>query len=110
MRISPSAVHRLAEETILHRLSNRKKENARRRFVASFGVNPHVVAAIWNRIDSKDLAPEGMRVKHLLWSLLFLKTYQPVAHSAPPCGTDEKTYRKWVWIVLEILGNLDLVR
>ena len=110
MRITAAAVHRLAEEPILHRLSNRKKENVRRRFVSSFGLNPHVVAMIWNRLDDKDLLPKDMMVKHLLWALLFLKTYQPTGDSAPRCGADEKTYRKWVWIALDALGEMDLVR
>jgi len=110
MRISSAAVHRLAEESIMHRLSNRKTRTSRDRFVAFFGVSPRVVAAIWNRLESKDLLPKDMQTKHLLWCLLFLKQYSQQRCMAPWCGTDEKTYRKWVWIVLDVLGEMDLVR
>ena len=110
MRITSAAVHRIAEESILHRLSNRKKENARRQFVAAFGINPRVAAAIWNRLDGKDLLPKNMMVKHLLWALLFLKMYQPEKVLCCWCGADEKTYRTWIWDVIDILGELDLVR
>ena len=67
------------------------------------------MASIWNQIQAKDLAPEGMLVKHLLWALYFLKTYQPEAYTANRCQVDENTYRKWLWIVLDLLGELDLV-
>ena len=109
MRISSAAVHRIAEESVLHRISNRRTEKSRRRFVAAFGINPRVVASIWNRIQAKDLAPDGMLVKHLLWALYFLKTYQPEAYTANRCQVDENTYWKWLWIVLDVLGELDLV-
>jgi len=46
---------------------------------------------------------------HLLWSFLFLKTYDPEKVLSVACGVDEKTYRKWVWLVLDLLGELDLV-
>ena len=51
-----------------------------------------------------------MMIKHLLWALYFLKLYNPEKVSAVACGVDEKTYRKWLWEVLEVLGELDLVR
>jgi len=38
-----------------------------------------------------------------------LKLYNPERAQAPVCGVDEKTYRKWVWIALEALAELDLV-
>ena len=110
MRITAAAVHRLAEESIIRRTSNRKTRTLRDRFVAHFGVSPRVVAAIWNRLDDKDLLPWDMETKHLLWCLLFLKQYSQQRCMAPWCGTDEKTYRKWVWIVLDVLGEMDLVR
>ena len=109
MRISAAAVHRIAEEEILHRSSNRRKRVSLERFSATFGCSLCVAAAVWNRLDKKDLLPEDMLVKHLLWSLSFLKLYNPERAQAPVCGGDEKTFRKWVWIALEALAELHLV-
>jgi len=109
MRISAAAVHHIAEEEILHRRANRRKRVSLERFSATFGCSPRVAAAVWNRLDKKDLLPEDMLVKHLLWALSFLKLYNPERAQAPVCGGDEKTYRKWVWIALEALVELDLV-
>jgi len=79
------------------------------RFAATFGCSTRVAAALWNRLDGKDLLPEDMLVKHLLWALSFLKLYNPESVQVPVCGADEKTYRKRVWIALEALAELDLV-
>jgi hypothetical protein len=109
MRISAAAVHRIAEEEILHRVSSRRKRVSLERFAATFGCSPKVAAALWNRLDKKDLLPEDTLVKHLLWALSFLKLYNAQRAQAPVCGADEKTFRKWVWRVLDALAELDLV-
>jgi hypothetical protein len=71
-----------------------------RDFVSLFGVSPKVCAAVWN-ITSFD---DDVKLQHLLWALLFLKTYQtetPLMKLAN-C-TCRKTFRKYVWKVLSAL-------
>lgn len=109
MRISAAAVHRIAEQEILHRRSNRRKRVSLERFSVIFGCSPGVAAALWNRLDDKDLLPEDALIKHLLWSLSFLKLYNVQRASSPVCGADKKTYRKWLWAMLDALAELDLV-
>jgi hypothetical protein len=110
MVMTSASFHRLAEETILHRVSNRGKHTSLRRFTACFGCSPRIVAHLWKRIVSKDLAPKGTRPQHLLWSLLFLKNYNTEDFLAPICGTDAKTYRKWIWSCIDVLNDLDLIK
>ena len=52
---------------------------------------------------------EGARPEHLLWALLFLKLYElePVNASLARC--DEKTFRKWSWLFVEAIGDLDYI-
>jgi len=107
--MTSASFHRLAEETILHRVSNRGRHTSLRRFISCFGCSPRIVAHLWKRIVSKDLAPKGMRPQHLLWSLLFLKNYNTEDFLAPICGTNAKTYRKWIWSCIDVLNDLDLV-
>jgi len=97
---------------MLHRVSFRSKSKrvGLERFSACFGCSPKVAAVLWNRMDDKSLLPEDMLVKHLLWGLSFLKLYNNQRVHAPGiCGADEKTFQKWVWIVLDALGELELV-
>jgi len=108
MRISPAAVRRIAQDEVIHRVSKSKRVSSER-FAAAFGCSPKVAAALWNRLDGKELLPRDALVKHLLWGLAFLKLYNVERAQAPPSGADEKTFRKWVWIVLDALAELDLV-
>ena len=62
---------------------------------------------IWNRLIGK--LPPGSRPVHLLWSLLFLKRYDTEHVNRSLTQADEKTWRKWVWIFVELLANLDVV-
>lgn len=71
-----------------------------RDFVSLFGVSPRVCAAVWN-CTSFD---HDVKLRHLLWGLLFLKTYMketPLMNIA--CCTCRKTFRKYVWKVLSSL-------
>lgn len=105
MRASALAFHRLGERLVLHR----GYRLSLRQFKAHFGVSPRVVAAIWKRIDRRDLAPAEFLPSHLLWTLLFLKLYSCEDVLASLVGTTRLTFRKWVWIGIAILGDLDLV-
>ena len=46
----------------------------------------------------------------MLWTLAFMKLYDSEAVLAAICRCDEKTFRKWVWQGVDVLGDLDLVR
>ena len=112
MRISAAAVNRIAEEEFLNRGTfSKKKRLSLDRFSAIFGCSPTVAAALWNRLDAKGLLPSDCLVKHLLWGMSFLKLYNVQRVQAPViCGADEKTFRKWVWLMLDALSECDLVR
>jgi hypothetical protein len=82
-----------------------------RRVQSSFGLRLTEIAACWLRLTHLRLCDAFSR-RHLLWALLFLKTYdtesQLVARFTPP--PDEKTFRHYVSLVIDALGQLDLVR
>lgn len=81
---------------------------ALRRFKSFFGVTPQVCGMIWNKIEQA--APSGGEPKHLLWSLCFLKQYSVEHNRRAIFHADEKTIRKWTWIFVEILSELDVVK
>lgn len=78
-----------------------------RRYKSFFGITPLVTSIVWQKTFS-DL-PAGLEPKHLLWCLNFLKQYNVEHTRRLIFKTDEKCMRKWTWIFINILANLDTV-
>lgn len=79
-----------------------------RRYRSNFGASPSVTAFIWNRIKT-DL-PKSAEPKHLLYALYFLKNYNSEHVNSSVWRCDEKTYRKWQWLILQEISQLKVVR
>lgn len=76
------------------------------RYRCLFGCSPLLCSKLWLLLESDDAAMQfGVKPKHLLWALLFLKLYLPFRASAPMVGCSEKTFQKWVWAVIETLSH-----
>ena len=58
---------------------------------ANFGTTPLVCNILWRKICPKAV---GVRPQHLLWTLNFLKLYNPQHSSAQMMKTTGKTYMK----------------
>ena len=83
--------------------SEKRQDEAFRSF---FGVPLNVIVSVWNRIQPSVDEP-GAHPKHLLWALVFLKTYATTAVHCRIVGwPDPKTYRKWSWYFLEKIAAL----
>ena len=65
-----------------------------------FGLTPETTCTAWDVISTPTVHPR-LLPKHLLWALLFLKQYGNERILASIAKTTPKTYRKWIWIVLE---------
>jgi hypothetical protein len=80
-----------------------------RKFHSHFATTPLACAAVWNRLESQDLLPRRRwpHPKHLLWTMLFLKTYGSEDVLASQCHTTEKTLRIWVKDFLEAISSLE---
>jgi hypothetical protein len=72
-----------------------------------FGVSPANCSRLWDLI--KLSLPPRASPRHLLWALFFLKQYAHEVVNANFAQCDEKTFRKWCWIVLTSLADVDLV-
>ena len=46
---------------------------------------------------------------HLLLTIMFLKQYNKESTNACKYGCDKKTFRKYVWLYLKIISQLDFV-
>jgi len=92
---------------MLHRTYGPSTLVKQRRFRSLFGTSPYVCSRLWEMVEH--LVPSSSTVKHLLWTLHFLKTYSTETTISCAVGADEKTIRKWTSIFLHAIGSLALV-
>lgn len=78
------------------------------RFKAFFGVSPSICAMAWQHL--KTSLPTDYNEMHLLWALLFLKCYNTESVNCSIAGCDEKTFRKRIWVVIEMLAFIKVVK
>ena len=103
MRVSPAVFRELGSEIGGFPLGG-SANLWMRRHRAHFGCMPLTCAQLWDSI----LIPTGALPKHLMWALLFLRTYDTEERLASLCGVkQEKTLRRWVWSVLDALSDID---
>lgn len=79
-----------------------------RRFKSFFGASPKMCAIIWQLI--KNNLPISFREVHLLWALFFLKNYNTESVNHSVAGCDEKTFREKVWLMIDRLAFMKVVR
>lgn len=84
---------------ILARANRDGRVGRNRDFTSLFGVSANVCSVVWNICNF----PSGTKPIHLLWAFLFLKVYatEPILIAIVGSGPNRKTFRKWVWIVLD---------
>jgi hypothetical protein len=73
-----------------------------------FGCGAVVFLNLWNLLVTMDLVPSGGTIEHLLWTLMFLKTYakQKVLCALAGAVSDE-TFRKWTWNFIHAIVQLE---
>ena len=83
--------------------------DAEMRFKAHFGTTAHICCMLWNQILSAagvPPMPNGASYRHLLWGLLLMKIYATEAVLCAIVDTNEKTFRKWAWLMIRRLSRL----
>ena len=80
-----------------------RNESGKRRFLSHFGISPEVVAILWTSIHHM-LPPSSLSI-HLLWCLLFMKVYASESVLCGIVGTNEKSFRQHVWIVITAISS-----
>ena len=76
-------------------------DEKRLRFSSAFGVQEDVAKYIWRTVLKKH---HGIKPVHMLWALMFLKLYEPEAAAIQRWKTNRTTYRKYVWIVVNLIA------
>ena len=71
------------------------------------GVHPTVCTFVWGELKQSMLVEDTCKPKHLLWTLIFLKTYTSESSLAVAIGVDEKTLQKWIFIIIYTISDLE---
>ena len=85
-----------------HKASWEDSSEKNKTFMAFFGCNSIVVAALWNEIQ--ELIDDDVYRMHLLWTLVWLKIYATELVLCSLVGwPTPKTFREKVFILLNVL-------
>lgn len=87
----------------------RSTQTEDRDFRDHFGCSVMVFLSLWGLLVTMDIVPSGGTIEHLLWTLLFLKTYakQKVLCSLAG-GVDDETFAKWTWKFIFAISELEV--
>ena len=76
-------------------------------FRAVFGASSTVAASLWNKMTQQQPIELGGELKHLLWSLVFLKVHATThIHCSIVGWPSTKTCAKWSWHFIKQIADL----
>ena len=75
-------------------------------FRGLFGVETTVCNIVWKHVAH---CQKKIKPVHLIWALFFLRHYGCEKINAQIFNITEKTYQKWVWLIVELLLKIDVV-
>lgn len=78
-----------------------------RRFREAFGISSESAFMLWIYLNVPNEGPEGGRQVHMLWTLMFLKTYGMQNDLAGRCGVHRDTFRAWRNLFLERMASIN---
>ena len=76
-------------------------------FRSFFDCCVEVFLTLWTLLDQNNGIPDGGKLVHLLWTLMFLKTYAKLkVLCAIASAADKETYMLWVWKFIDGIVSL----
>ena len=66
-----------------------------------------VCVIVWGELKQYMLVEDACKPQHLLWALIFLKTYTTESSLAVAIGVDEKTLQQWIFIIIYAISDLE---
>lgn len=76
------------------------------KFNSWFGTSAFVCSKIWKHILLLGPLKRGCYPKRLLWCLMFMKSYPHEHIISVVLKTTEKTARKWIWYIVELIASI----
>lgn len=79
-----------------------------RNFREHFGCSVLIFLTVWSTLATADFMPVGGRLKHMPWTLLFMKEHCKQNVLCSMCGgIDKDTLMKWVTIFASAIADLE---
>ena len=97
LKVSKYIFLAVANEMIRTNQRDRRFKMADRTFRAFFGVGLITCVKLWEMCNF----PAKTKPKHMMWALMFLKTYDTEEVLASCANTTPKTFRKWIWPLID---------
>ena len=101
---------------IMRRPHDGSLQTQNRQFRAIFGTNWVICGELWALLEprlvetAKQIRKRRDLREYLLWSLMFLKLYTTANDLSSRVGVHERTYTKWVDIVIEEIAELEEIK
>lgn len=76
------------------------------RFRSSYGISHDVCSHTWELMAKYGTMPAKAMPKHLLWSLMYMKTYESEIFLSSLFGVSDRCFRKWIWLMIASIGQL----
>ena len=77
-------------------------------FRETFGTEPIVCVALWNKVNPMNSIHHDAMPYHLLWTLYYLFCYPTQRQLASFLGIDIKTVRVWIWRFIPAIAELTI--
>ena len=102
--IAVSKIHRLHDRSV------NSEEHIDRICKSSFGFSKLTILAIWNKLvtSQRDL-DKSLQVKHLLWCLMYFKSYTNELEYCVKAESCVAVFRDKVWYIAKHIALLDVV-
>ena len=71
-----------------------------KRFISNFGIVSTLCVLLFEYLSA---ISDKFQPKHMLWTLNFMKEYSTELQFAAKWKVDEKTFRKWVSLTIDVL-------
>ena len=99
--LHPSKFQLIANHIVRINQTMKRREASNRDFHSFFGASLETIVKIWDLCNF----PDKTQPKHMMWALLFLKTYASEENLSSLAGVTPKTFRKWSWPCVAEIGN-----
>lgn len=111
MKFNPRAFRQLGASIIGKTMSedHQSTDEEERQFRSMYGCHWNVAAKVWDIVMEHGVNKKKEK-RHLLWALLWLKQYTNEQSLAALVGVGRKTFRKWVWILIEDMANASVMK
>jgi hypothetical protein len=110
MLISTKQVQTMMEQLVgVPRTNTSSAVSIERRTHSAFGFDAKTVAITWNMLHTKNLIEKKAKLKYLLFTIAFFKSYNTYDQLCQRFFVSYPTVSEWIWYFAFHIAQLDIV-